>query len=214
MVHPQPAGPPPPSPSVYRTRAYRTRQRVLYALAAVGLVLVGYLIGRWQDTPAAPAAANPPAASVAASPSDSPAPSAPPPSPTVYRKIEAESAGALNGIQTQDTADEGGGQNVGWIANGDSLRFDDIDFGPVPATKVDVRVASDADDGGRMDIRLDSPDANPIGSMRVTRTGGWQTWRTDEVTLQPATGVHTVFLTFARDADGEFLNINWLQFAH
>jgi hypothetical protein len=199
--------------SVYRTRAYRTRQRVLYALAAVGLVLVGYLIGRWQDTPAAPVAV---AATARASAPPSPAPptTTPPPSPTVYRKLQAESADALNGIQTQDTEDDGGGQNAGWIANGDSLRFDDIDFGPVPATKVDVRVASDADDGGRMDIRLDTPDANPIGSMRVTRTGGWQAWRTDEVTLQPVTGVHTVFLTFARDDDGEFLNINWLQFAH
>jgi len=210
LAPPEPAGPP-PSPSVYRTRAYRTRQRVLYALAAVGLVLVGYLIGRWQDTPASSAA---PAPSASTLPSSAPAPTTQPPSPTVYRKLQAESADALNGIQTQDTEDEGGGQNVGWIANGDSLRFDDIDFGPVPATKVDVRVASDADDGGRMDIRLDSPGANPIGSMRVTRTGGWQTWRTDEVTLQPVTGVHTVFLTFARDDDGEFLNINWLQFAH
>jgi len=209
------AVPPPAGPSVYRTRAYRTRQRVLYALAGVGLVLVGYLIGRWQDTPATPAAAHPPAAPASSSPpSASPAPTTPPPSPTVYRKLQAESADALNGIQTQDTEDQGGGQNVGWIAGGDSLRFDGIDFGPVPATKVDVRVASDADDGGRMDIRLDSPDAKPVGSMRVTRTGGWQAWRTDEVTLQPVTGVHTVFLTFTRDGDGEFLNINWLQFAH
>ena len=205
--------PPPPSPSVYRTRAFRNRQRVLYALAAVGLVLVGYLIGRWQDTPAAslPVAAT---AGASARPSSAPPTTTPPPSPTVYRKLQAESADALNGIQTQDTEDQGGGQNVGWIANGDSLRFDDIDFGPVPATKVDVRVASDADDGGRMDIRLDSPEANPVGSLRATRTGGWQNWRTDEVTLTPVTGVHTVFLTFARNDDGEFLNINWLQFAH
>ena len=206
--------PPPPGPSVYRTRAYRTRQRVLYALAAVGLVLVGYLIGRWQDTPATPSVTVAATTSASAQPSSAPPTTTPPPSPTVYRKLQAESADALNGIQTQDTEDQGGGQNVGWIAGGDSLRFDGIDFGPVPATKVDVRVASDADDGGRMDIRLDSPDAKPVGSMRVTRTGGWQAWRTDEVTLQPVTGVHTVFLTFTRDGDGEFLNINWLQFAH
>ena len=114
----------------------------------------------------------------------------------------------------QATEDEGGGQNVGWIANGDSIRFDSYDFGPVPATKVDVRVASAADDGGRMDIRLDAPGATPVGTMRVTRTGDWQNWRTDEVTLTPVTGVHTVYLTFARDGDGEFVNLNWLQFRH
>jgi hypothetical protein len=204
----------PPNPSVYRTRAYRNRQRVLYALAAVGLVLVGYLIGRWQDTPAAPAAT--PIISDKSEKSaevESPAPTTPPPSPTVYQRVEAES-GTLNGIQAQETTDEGGGQNVGWIANGDSIRFDNYDFGPVPATKVDVRVASAADDGGRMDIRLDTPDATPIGTMRVTRTGDWQQWRTDEVTLTPVTGAHTVYLTFARDGDGEFVNLNWLQFQH
>jgi hypothetical protein len=199
----------PPNPSVYRTRAYRTRQRALYALAAVGLVLVGYLIGRWQDTPAAPAAAVP---APVASETQSATPTTPPPSPTVYEKLQAET-GNLTGIQTQDTEDEGGGQNVGWIANGDAIRFDGYDFGPVPATKVDIRVAADAEDG-RMDIRLDAPDATPIGTLRVTRTGGWQNWRTDEVTLTPVTGVHTVYLTFARDGDGEFVNLNWLLFQH
>ncbi|WP_433367555.1 carbohydrate-binding protein [Actinoplanes sp. CA-142083] len=202
----------PPNPSVYRTRAYRTRQRVIYALAAVGLVLVGYLIGRWQDTPA-PAAAVPVLSASSAPPPETQAPTTPPPSPTVYEKLQAESGG-LTGIQAQETTDEGGGQNVGWIANGDSIRFDGYDFGPVPATKVDVRVASAADDGGRMDIRLDAPDATPIGTMRVTRTGDWQQWRTDEVTLTPVTGVHTVYLTFARDGDGEFVNLNWLRFQH
>ncbi|MFI5893606.1 carbohydrate-binding protein [Actinoplanes sp. NPDC051513] len=204
----------PPNPSVYRTRAYRTRQRVLIALAAVGLVLVGYLIGRWQDTPAAPAAAPAPVSS-ASSPAAQPAsetPTSAPPEPTVYSKLEAENA-TLNGIDPQDTEDEGGGKNVGWIANGDSMRFDNVDFGPVPATKLDVRVASEAEDG-RMDVRLDAPDATPVGTLRVTRTGGWQSWRTDEVTLTPVTGTHTVYLTFARDDGGDFLNINWLLFVH
>lgn len=201
-----------PNPSVYRTRAYRTRQRVVYVLAAVGLVLVGYLLGRWQDTPA-PAAATPvaPASSPAAAPT-SEASTTPPPAPTVYQKLQAES-GALNGVQIQDTQDEGGGQNVGWIANGDSISFADYDFGPVPATTLDVRVAAEGD-GGQMDIRLDTPTATPVGTMRVTKTGGWQSWRTDEVTLTPVTGVHTVYLTFAHDGDAEFVNLNWLQFQH
>jgi hypothetical protein len=204
----------PPPPAVYRTRAYRTRRRVLFALAAVGLVLLGYLLGRWQDSPAAVVAA-PPAPSTSASAAE-PSPAevtTPPPSPTVYPRLEAEAASQANGIESQDTEDEGGGKNVGWIANGDSLRFDNLDFGPVPATNLDVRVASDAEDG-RMDVRLDSPGATPVGTLRVTKTGGWQNWRTDEVTLTPVTGTHTVYLTFAKDGDGEFLNVNWLQFRH
>ena len=200
-----------PPPAVYRTKAYRTRQRVLYALAAVGLVLLGYLIGRWQDTPAPVAASTPPVSSP--SPDSSPVPSSAPPSPTVYPTLQAEAASGNQGIQSQDTQDQGGGQNVGWIASGDWLRYDNFDFGPVAATKLDVRVASDAEDG-RMDVRLDGPDAAPIGTLRVTKTGGWQNWRTDEITIAPATGVHTVYFTFTKDGDGEFLNINWLRFLH
>jgi hypothetical protein len=202
---------PPLPPSVYRTRAYRTRQRVLIGLAAVGLVLVGYAIGRWQDTPAPVAAAPVPSVVPSSAEPSSAAPSTP--TPTVYPQLQAEAANDLSGIQSQATEDEGGGENVGFIANGDSMRFDNVDFGPVPATKVDVRVASDAENG-QMDVRLDAPDATPIGTLRVTRTGGWQNWRTDEVPLTPVTGVHTVYLTFARDDGGDFLNINWLQFGH
>ena len=205
----------PPTPSVYRTRSYRLRQRALVALAGAGLVLTGYLIGRWQDSPT-PAAALPPLPSVAASaPSEppSPAPTTSEPEPTVYPTLQAEAADGNVGIQAQDTEDAGGGQNLGWIANGDRLQFDDVDFGPVPATKLDVRVASDTD-GGRMEIRLDAPDRPAIGTLRVTRTGGWQSWRTDEVDIEPTTGRHTVHLVFVREDGAEFVNLNWLRFAH
>nr|WP_255645909.1 carbohydrate-binding protein [Actinoplanes polyasparticus] len=205
---------PPPSPAVYRTKAHRVRQRSLIALAGLGLVLAGYGLGRWQDTPA-PAVASP-----VAVPSSSPlslTPSAPPtseaPTPTVYPRLEAEAADQLTGIEAQPTEDEGGGQNVGWIANGDQLRIDGVDFGPVAATKLDVRVASDAE-GGRMEIRLDGADRPAIGTLNVTRTGGWQKWRTDQVDIEPTTGEHTVFLVFVRDDGNEFVNVNWLQFVH
>jgi Carbohydrate binding module (family 6) len=195
------------------------RRRALTGLAGVALLLIGYGVGRWQDTPApAPAAAVPPTAprpSVAASaPSVAPATSAPP-KPTVYPTLQAESANALTGIQTQDTDDQGGGQNVGWIATGDSLRFDDVDFGPVAATKLLVRVASGTDDGGHMEVHLDGAGQPTVGVLTEGNTGGWQTWRTDEINLtSPVTGKHTVFFTFTGNKDGEFLNVNWLQFEH
>jgi hypothetical protein len=175
----------------------------------VGLVLLGYLIGRWQDSPT-PASATP---SIKPAESVLPVESSAPPEPTVYPTLQAETA-ERTGVEAQDTEDEGGGQNIGWIANGDSMKFDSFDFGPVPATKVDVRLASDRGDGGRMEIRLDSPTGPLAGTLNVTGTGGWQTWRTDEVTLTPVTGAHAVFLIFVKGDGGDFLNLNWLLFAH
>lgn len=193
------------------------RRRVLTGLAGVALLLAGYGIGRWQDGPSAAPAAVPPSAPVSrtpAPPSVAPA-TTPPPKPTVYPTLQAESAAALTGIQTQDTSDEAGGKNVGWIATGDSMRFDNVDFGPVPATKLLVRVAAGTADGGHMDIHLDDPAQPVVGALNVTSTGDWQTWRTDEVTLaSPLTGKHTVFFTFTGTKDSEFVNVNWLQFEH
>ena len=212
------------SPNVYRTRSWTNRRRALTALGGLGLVLLGYGLGRWQDTPADPAVVLPavpvaaasaaPAAAPVTSAAPAPAPTTPAPTPIKYAVLQAEAATELNGIQAQETEDEGGGQNVGWINRNDFLRFDNFDFGPVPATKARVRVASGAGITGRVQIRLDSRESEPVGEVSVSNTGGWQNWRTGTAALQPVTGVHTVFVTFTAADDSEFMNVNWLQFEH
>jgi hypothetical protein len=212
-----PASPP---PGVYHSRSRVTRNRLALAAAGLALVLLGYLIGRLQggsDTPAA--AAPPPAAAPSVS---SAAPAAPSPSaePTqapggvdAYAVLQAEAADGQQGTESQPTEDEGGGQNVGWIGNGDWLRFDDVEFGAEPASKFTARIASDTDDrGGRLEIRIDSPGNEPAGSLTVEDTGGWQSWQSRTAAITPTTGRHTVFITFAREGDGEFVNLNHFSF--
>ncbi|MEV0897545.1 carbohydrate-binding protein [Actinoplanes sp. NPDC049802] len=211
------------SPTVYRTRSWQNRRRALRALGGAGLVLVGYLIGRWQDTPAdpmitTPIVASPTVTSIPAEPSELSEPSATPseaaPSPVTYALLQAEAAAELAGVQTEPTDDEGGGENVGWINRDDHLRFDGFDFGAVAATKARIRVASGAGGTGRIQIRVDSRTADPVGELSVGNTGGWQSWRTDTAVLRPVTGVHTVYVTFTSNDGAEFANVNWLQFEH
>jgi hypothetical protein len=194
---------------VYRTRSWTNRRRALTALSGVGLVLLGYAMGRWQDTPAAVSA---PPVVVVTSAVPVPVPSTV--EKTNYPVLQAESATELAGVETEDTDDEGGGQNVGWITRHDHLRFDNLEFGEVPATKVRIRMASAAGVSGRMEFRLDSRDNAPIGEVSVVNTGGWQNWQTVAAALEPVTGVHTVFVTFTTTDDSEFVNLNWLQFEH
>jgi hypothetical protein len=206
------------SPTVYRTKSWQTRRRLVTVLGGAGLVLAGYLLGRWQDTPADPVIT--PQAAVTGTPSaqapaPEPASSSTPEATTVsYAVLQAESATDLAGVDTEGVQDEGGGDYVGWIGRDDHLRFDNFDFGAVPATKVNLRVASESGISGRIQIRLDSRDAAPVGELSISHTGGWQTWRTGTAVLQPVTGVHTVFLTFTANDGGDFVNLNWLQFAH
>jgi len=215
--------PAPPPPGVYHSRSRVTRNRLALAAAGLALLLLGYLIGRLQDTPAAPAAAAvaapPPVVSASApapaEPTPAPAPSTAAPGGTdAYEVIQAEAASGQQGTQFQETEDEGGGQNVGWIGNGDWLRFDEVEFGDQPATRFAARLASDVDDGGgRIEVRLDSPGNTPVATLEVGDTGGWQDWESRTAGLEPTTGRHTVFITFARDGAEEFVNVNYFAFA-
>jgi beta-galactosidase len=49
--------------------------------------------------------------------------------------------------------------------------------------------------------------------VAVSNTGGWQSWTSRATNLSgSATGVHPLFVTFT-GSGGDFVNINWFQFA-
>lgn len=216
-----PASPP---PGVYHSRSRTTRNRIALAAAGLALVLLGYLIGRLQGGSAAAPAAAAAAGTVPSVAATTGVPAGPPASPSpstlaaggtdAYAVIQAEAAAGQQGTEFQETEDAGGGQNVAWIGNGDWLRFDDVEFGDQPATKFAARVASDSDDGGRIEVRLDSPGNAPAATIEIEDTGGWQDWESRTADLRPVTGRHTVFITFARDGGGDFVNLNYLAFTH
>jgi Carbohydrate binding module (family 6) len=207
-----------PTPTVYQSRSRTNRKRIIIVAAVLTLVLVGFLIGKLQGgSPAAGSVLSAPPPSAAASSAPPAAPSTPPPSPTgvdAYAPIQAESAAALTGVDQEDTADQGGGKDVGWICQGDSIRFDTINFSGTPATSFEARLASQVGDGvnGRVEIRIDSPDSPPVGTLSISSTGGWQNWVTQATDITAVTGVHTVFLTFAADRGDDFLNLNYVKF--
>ena len=135
---------------------------------------------------------------------------------SAYTTLQAESFNAQSGTQTETTTDTGGGQDVGYIANGDWLQYNGVDFSATAARNVQVRVASGAAGGvsGLVEVRLDSRTAAPVGSFAVGNTGGWQSWRTVPANISAVTGVHTVYLTFTSGQAADFVNVNWFTFVH
>ncbi|MGH3416798.1 MAG: beta-1,3-glucanase family protein, partial [Actinocrinis sp.] len=79
---------------------------------------------------------------------------------SAFSTIQAEAYTSQSGTQTESCTDSGGGQDVGWIANGDWLGFANVDFGG-GATQFTARVASGAAAGvsGLVQVALDSPNA-------------------------------------------------------
>ena len=134
---------------------------------------------------------------------------------SAYSTIQAESYSSHNGTQAETTTDSGGGQDVGYIANGCWLAYSGVQFGSAGATQFKARVASGAAAGvsGLIQVAIDSPTATPVGSFAVGNTGGWQTWETVPANISTVTGTHTVYLVFSSGQPADFVNLNWFTFA-
>ena len=107
-------------------------------------------------------------------------------------KIQATAFTAKNG--TQNAPCDEGGDCVGYIQHNHWLKYDGVDFGENTET-LHIRAAS-ATSGGVIEIRLDAPDGELLGSCAVPNTGGWQTWRGFKTKIKPVGGVKTVCMVF------------------
>jgi hypothetical protein len=129
--------------------------------------------------------------------------------------IQAEAYSAQSGTQTETTTDTGGGQDVGYISNGDWLQYNNVNFGSSALTQFKARVASGAASGvsGLIEVHLDSLSNPAIGSFALGNTGGWQSWETIPANISGTTGTHTVYLKFTTGSGQDFVNVNWFTFS-
>lgn len=131
-----------------------------------------------------------------------------------YTRVEAETIGWNAGITTELSQAAGGpryNQNVTNIHNGDWIAVGNVDFGNSGATKFKANVASNA--GGRIEIRLGSATGTLVGTLNVSSTGGNQSWRELETTVNQITGVHNVYFVFAGSGNANLFNFDYWQFS-
>ncbi|PUA29050.1 MAG: endoglucanase [Cellvibrio sp. 79] len=118
--------------------------------------------------------------------------------------IQAESWCQMSGVQTENTNDAGGGQNVGYIDSGDWMTYS----ANIPAAgtyKVSYRVAAAAGGG---QIQLEKAGGSPVYSnINVPGTGGWQNWQTISHNVVLPAGEQLLALSAIT---GGF-NVNWLK---
>ncbi|WP_392675112.1 beta-1,3-glucanase family protein [Streptomyces sp. LN785] len=135
---------------------------------------------------------------------------------SAYSTIQAESYSSQSGTTTESCSDSGGGQDVGYIANGDWLKFSSLDFGSASPNQFQARIASGAASGvsGAIQVRLDSTTGTKIAEIDFANNGGWQAWQTVPANIvASATGVHDVYLVFP-GSSSDFVNVNWFTFTH
>ena len=125
----------------------------------------------------------------------------------IAKLIEAESYSSMSGVVQENTADVGGGKNVGHIAAGDWMNYENADL-TIPKTdtyKISYRVAS-ASNGGILQLK-NSVTGAVLDSVPVPNTKGWQTWVTVEriVTLEQGALKLQVY------AEKGNFNFNWFK---
>ena len=140
---------------------------------------------------------------------DSGGPTPTPVSRPALAQIEAESYNSQSGIENESCSD--GGQNIGYIENGDYALYNNVDFGSGVAG-FQTRVAS-ATSGGSIEIRLDSVAGTLVGTCPIIGTGGWQTWVTATCNVGGVSGTHNLYLRFI-GGSGYLFNVNWFQFTN
>ncbi|WP_277987239.1 carbohydrate-binding protein [Microbulbifer salipaludis] len=119
-------------------------------------------------------------------------------------QIEAESFCQASGIEFETASDFGGGQNAGWIDDGDWLTFD-VNLPQAGTATVTYRVAS-AQSGGRIKLEQGGG-TTTYGTVDVPNTGDWQSWMDISHEVQLPAGQQT--LGVAAEVGG--WNLNWLR---
>jgi hypothetical protein len=142
----------------------------------------------------------------------------PTPVPTIsaYDNIQAERYTNQFGVILQQIATASNGSALAYIASGDWVRYDNLDFGSLAAKQTTIHIASGAATGvsGLVQVRLDSPTATPISTFEVANTGGWDRWTDLTQNATPTTGKHTVYITFTSGQPADFINLDMFRFIH
>jgi len=124
--------------------------------------------------------------------------------------VKASQYAAQRGAALEATSDDGGGQDVGWLSNGDWLRYDNVNLGAAGPASASLRLAAAyADRPGSVELRADSLTGAVIAAVPVASTGGNQSWKTVTSSGASPGGTHSVFLVLRSSQPMDFVNLNW-----
>jgi PKD repeat protein len=132
---------------------------------------------------------------------------------------QAEFAQVKNGVTVATTSDTGGGQHLNSVDAGDSFAFDPINLGGVSSLTLRYSGGSATTTGtprATVEVRLDAPDGELVGSGTLNATAGNSAWTSQNVAVDAAAGSHKLFLVFRGVAGGPttgLANLNWVEFA-
>lgn len=131
--------------------------------------------------------------------------STPVPAVSAFEKIEAESYALQEGVRTEDLST--GGQNIGFIENGDYVMFRKIDFEDGART-FKALISGNA---SNIEFHLDSISDTPAAIVSFAGTSGFSDYREMEFNIPTISGIHDLYIKFT-GGEGYLLNMDSFVF--
>ena len=126
------------------------------------------------------------------------------------KRKQAEHFTQNQGAQLETTSDQGGGQNIGFLDDGDYVSFDPMNLANIDSL---VYRAASGGSGGTIEVHVDSPGGPLVSTGTIEPTGGWQQWRDFAAPVTDPGGTHELFFVFRNPtATSGLFNLNWIQF--
>jgi predicted esterase len=126
---------------------------------------------------------------------------------SVPGRIQAEGYSGMFGIQTENSSDAGGGQNVAWQDDNDWMNYN-VNVTATGVYTVNFRVATQFS-GAQFQLR--KADGTTLTTINVPNTGGFQNWQSVSATVNLSAGQQSlrIYTTYANGG----WNFNWFEFA-
>ena len=127
------------------------------------------------------------------------------PAISAFETIQAESFSSQEGIRTEDTS--GGGQNIGFIENGDWIMFKKVDFED-GANSFTGRLSGNS---AAMEIYIDNMNGSPVTKINFAGTSGFSDYQELSYNISKIEGVHNIYIKFT-GGEGYLLNMDSFVF--
>jgi len=122
-------------------------------------------------------------------------------------RVQAEDYFFQTGVQLENASDIGGGQNVGYLDNGDYMDYN-ITVAHSGTYSVTYRTASQQ--AGQLELQLLGANGgvSTLHKVDFAATGDWQSWANTTETLNLPEGLHQIRVLVTQSP----FNINWFEF--
>ena len=123
--------------------------------------------------------------------------------------IEAEAFSQQTGVELEATSDNGGGQNVGFLDEGDVMEYE-VNVRYSGDYEVNIRTASESAGSLSMELVGENGQVTGLGMFSLPATGGWQTWATSSKDVVLDVGIYKLRVT----VESAPFNLNWYEFEY